>query len=308
MVPIKVNKWNSLVQQVEENRQNILTLSEQPPQFDAKGEWNSTTVYAQNDMINYNGSSYFSLQDSNANHTPGATESAAWWQLLAAQGEQGVQGVQGVPGQTGPNGRGVFAASLVDNEFTVYVENSEVAKNGDVLVVTVNPGTGDNLGDVYLVTNATGTTNIPIANASRVGNIRGAQGIQGPKGDPGPQGPTGPAGAPGGGATYMHIMQLSLLSQPSQLNVGALSSLVICSNQEAPYTNETLQTALGVSNTTRFPANGYVYLYPGGTDFFPIVGVKIKAYGVTVMFRRTPGGSNEELSGVGINDTVVQVG
>ena len=190
MVPIKVNKWNSLVQQVEENRQNILTLSEQPPQFDAKGEWNSTTVYAQNDMINYNGSSYFSLQDSNANHTPGASDSAAWWQLLADKGEQGVpgvQGVQGVPGQTGPHGRGVFAASLVDNEFTVYVENSDVPKNGDVLVVTVNPGTGDNLGDVYLVTNATGTTHIPVANASSVGNIRGAQGIQGPKGDPGAQ-------------------------------------------------------------------------------------------------------------------------
>lgn len=104
MVPIKVNKWNSLVQQVEENRQNILTLSEQPPQFDAKGEWNSTTVYAQNDMINYNGSSYFSLQDSNANHTPGATESAAWWQLLAAQGATGQTGPQGPTGATGPKG------------------------------------------------------------------------------------------------------------------------------------------------------------------------------------------------------------
>lgn len=101
MVPIKVNKWNSLVQQVEENRQNILTLSEQPPQFDAKGEWNSTTVYAQNDMINYNGSSYFSLQDSNANHTPGATDSAAWWQLLAAQGATGQTGPQGPTGPAG---------------------------------------------------------------------------------------------------------------------------------------------------------------------------------------------------------------
>lgn len=104
MVPIKVNKWNSLVQQVEENRQNILTLSEQLPQFDAKGEWNSTTVYAQNDMINYNGSSYFSLQDSNANHTPGATDSAAWWQLLAAQGATGQTGPQGPTGATGPKG------------------------------------------------------------------------------------------------------------------------------------------------------------------------------------------------------------
>lgn len=104
MVPIKVNKWNSLVQQVEENRQNILTLSETLPQFEAKGEWNSTTVYAQNDMINYNGSSYFSLQDSNANHTPGASDSAAWWQLLAAQGETGQTGPQGPTGATGPKG------------------------------------------------------------------------------------------------------------------------------------------------------------------------------------------------------------
>ena len=135
MVPIKVNKWNSLVQQVEENRQNILTLSETPSQFNAKGEWNSTTVYAQNDMINYNGSSYFSLQDSNANHTPGASDSAAWWQLLAAQGEQGVQGEKGETGATGPAGSTAYTHLI---NFSVLFPNTNAYGIVSLLLIRNN--------------------------------------------------------------------------------------------------------------------------------------------------------------------------
>lgn len=307
MVPIKVNKWNSLVQQVEENRQNILTLSEQPPQFDAKGEWNNTTVYAQNDMINYNGSSYFSLQDSNANHTPGASDSAAWWQLLAAKGETGATGATGATGPTGPEGDpgpGVYSASIVDSELYVHTPFVNAPAQGDLIIVNTDETTDANIGNMYIVNNPTGNSHIPLANVQLTGNIRGAQGIQGPKGDPGP---TGPAGAPGGGAKYMHIMQLSLMGPPSQYNVRD-GWFVVFSNQSTPYTNLTLLSALGGSTSTRFPAYGYVYLYSGGTDFYPISCITLTANSVTVYFRTTPTGAQEKIQGVGITDGVIQVG
>lgn len=312
MVPIKVNKWNSLVQQVEENRQNILTLSEQPPQFDAKGEWNSTTVYAQNDMINYNGSSYFSLQDSNANHTPGATDSAAWWQLLAAQGAQGAQGATGATGETGATG----PQGIPGTDAYIYTNTVTLTSPAPDTEFTVLAGgfvtSGINTADPFVFVGVVGSLTYMC-----VGRVTGYSGDnvnayivsstqitgpQGPKGDPGP---TGPAGS--GGAKYMHIMQLSLMSPPSQYNVKD-GCFVVFSNQSTPYANDTLLSALGGSTSTRFPAYGYVYLYSGGTDFYPISCITLTAYGVKVLFRTTPTGGTEELSGVGITDGVIQVG
>lgn len=105
----------------------------------------------------------------------------------------------------------------------------------------------------------------------------------------------------------MHIMQLSLLSSPTQYAVGAGSYLVIYSDQEEPYTDTTLLAALGVSSTTRFPAYGYVYVYPGGEKFLPIMDVTIQTNSLTVRFRTTPTAPPQELPNVGITDTVVQV-
>lgn len=202
MVQIKVNKWNSLVQQVEENRQNILTLSEQLPQFDTKGEWNNTTVYAKNDMISYSGASYFSLQDANANHTPGATESAAWWQLLAAKGETGAQGAKGETGPTGPEGDpgpGVYGASIVDSKLYVHSPFVNAPAQGDLIIVDADKTTDANIGNMYIVNNPTGTSHIPLSNVQLTGNIRGPQGPTGPRGHQGPVGPTG-------NSTYCHYI------------------------------------------------------------------------------------------------------
>lgn len=156
MVQIKVNKWNSLVQQVEENRQNILTLSEQPPQFEAKGEWNNTTVYAQNDMINYNGSSYFSLQDSNANHTPGATESAAWWQLLAAQGAQGATGATGATGPTGPQGPAGSGNNVYAHYISFNINNGGIYNFACVIITNSNTPFTFETFEMYLASNYPG--------------------------------------------------------------------------------------------------------------------------------------------------------
>lgn len=251
-IEIYKSRCNSLVQQVEENRKNIEIIADQPPQFAGKGEWVSGTIYAAGDFVTYNGSSYFSIQSQNTAHQPDT--SPTWWQLVAEKGEQGVQGVQGVPGQTGPQGRGVFAASLVDNEFTVYVENSDVPKNGDVLVVTVNPGTGDNLGDVYIVTNATGTTNIPIANASSVGNIRGAQGIQGPQGPTGPQGPAG-----SGNNVYAHYISFNM-------NNGGIYNFacMLITDSNTPFTFETFEMYIA----SNYPGKNFPCSAMTNTDKF----------------------------------------
>ena len=208
---------------------------------------------------------------------------------------------------TGKQGRGVFAGIFADNTITVYVENADTPRNGDLIVITSAAGHEEQLGNLYIVVTENGSTTLPIQNVATAGNIRGAQGIQGPKGDPGPQGPTGPAGAPGGGVKYMHIMQLSLMSPSSQYNVRD-GWFVVYSNQSAPYTNDTLLSALGGSTSTRFPAYGYVYLYSGGTDFYPISCITLTTYGIRVYFRTTPTGGTEELQGVGITDGVIQVG
>jgi hypothetical protein len=86
-----------------------------------EGEWTSSTDYAADDAVGYQGSSYISRQDSNTSHAP---TDAAWWDLWVAKGDtgatgatgaqgakgdtgaqglQGVQGIQGIQGPAGPN-------------------------------------------------------------------------------------------------------------------------------------------------------------------------------------------------------------
>lgn len=202
-----------------------------------KGVWDANTVYDIANTVQYNGSTYISLNDNNSNHSPDESNSQ-WWEVFAEPGQTGPAGPQGPKGDTGATG---------------------------------------------------------------------PQGPQGPKGDTGAIGPQGPQGAPGGGAKYMHIMQLSLMSPPSQYNIKD-GWFVVFSNQSTPYANDTLLSALGGSTSTRFPAYGYVYLYSGGTDFYPISCITLTAYGVKVLFRTSPTSGTEELSGVGITDGVIQVG
>jgi hypothetical protein len=83
-----------------------------------EGEWTSSTDYAADDAVGYQGSSYISKQDSNTSHAP---TDAAWWDLWVAKGDtgatgatgtqgakgdtgaQGLQGIQGIQGPAGPN-------------------------------------------------------------------------------------------------------------------------------------------------------------------------------------------------------------
>ena len=66
-----------------------------------QGDWSNTKTYSQDDAVGYEGLSYISKQDSNANHLPTDT---AWWDPWGATGPQGETGTTGATGATGAQG------------------------------------------------------------------------------------------------------------------------------------------------------------------------------------------------------------
>lgn len=70
-----------------------------------QGAWSSTTTYAVNDSVTYQGSLYASLQADNTNYAPSSNPS--WWLKVVSKGDTGAtgsQGPQGIQGETGPQG------------------------------------------------------------------------------------------------------------------------------------------------------------------------------------------------------------
>lgn len=66
-------------------------------QFTWRGAWSSGITYAINDLVQYLGSSYLSLQNSNTNNTP-ALGGTAFWDLVAEIGYTGYTGYTGAAG------------------------------------------------------------------------------------------------------------------------------------------------------------------------------------------------------------------
>ncbi|MHB9139403.1 MAG: hypothetical protein ACYC4Q_08370, partial [Victivallaceae bacterium] len=67
-----------------------------------QGAWSSTTTYALNDSVTYQGSLYASLQAANLNYAPSANP--AWWIKVVSKGPTGATGAQGPAGSTGATG------------------------------------------------------------------------------------------------------------------------------------------------------------------------------------------------------------
>ena len=83
-----------------------------------RGAWSSATFYAQNDGVQYNGTSYISLQASNANHQPDT--SPTFWDVLAQKGAMGATGATGATGPAGPQGpQGATGATGPDRKSVV---------------------------------------------------------------------------------------------------------------------------------------------------------------------------------------------
>src|ERR1700685_1450787 len=67
-----------------------------------QGTWTGATTYALNDAVQFNGTSYISIQASNLNHEPDT--SPTFWNMLAQAGATGPTGPRGATGLTGATG------------------------------------------------------------------------------------------------------------------------------------------------------------------------------------------------------------
>lgn len=131
-----------------------------------KGAWSASGTYVKDDVVGFNGASWFCLAPvSNSPTTPDADPSK--WALLASQGATGPQGPLGLTGPAGPAGTQGPAGA-----------NGAVGATGP-------QGPAGNDG-------ATG----PQGPQGPIG-LTGPQGPQGPTGSVGPIGATGPAGPQG---------------------------------------------------------------------------------------------------------------
>lgn len=179
-------EYNSLPEQVQQNKEDIENLKTSGIILNKRGTWEDDVQYNANDLISFNGSSYLAIV-ANIGYQPDINTDK--WQLIASQGPQGSQGIQGPQGPKGDTGpRGEKGAD--GSKFTI------VGLVGNVSSLppfsSVAPGTAYFVGteipyDVYW-TDA-------LSNWVNVGTL---QGPQGPQGEQGPEGPRGATGAPGG--------------------------------------------------------------------------------------------------------------
>jgi hypothetical protein len=181
------------------------------------GAWSSSTTYALDDAVSYDGSSYISLT-TNTGVTPGTNSSD--WQMLAQAGAAGAQGTQGATGATGAQG-----------------ETGQTGATGGTgpagTAATIAVGTVASLaaGDTPTVANA-GTSSAAVLDFGIPAGATGATGATGPQGETGATGPTGSAGATGptgsqGEAatiTVGTVTSLAVGSTPTVSNVGTANA------------------------------------------------------------------------------------
>jgi hypothetical protein len=215
--------------------------------FNFRNAFNSSTAYAVNDVVTYNGSTYIATVANQNGGTPdvntgdwalmaqqGATGSAG---ATGPQGAAGQQGPQGLMGATGPQGSegpaGTNGTNGIGFNFTGTFSNSasynvnDVATyNGSSYVATVasqGGGTPDvNTADWTLMAQqgAAGPTG-----ATGPQGAAGQQGPQGPQGPMGPAGPQGPQGPPGTVDTSnLAVLSASNTFQASQTVNGTLNA------------------------------------------------------------------------------------
>jgi len=178
-----------------------------------QGTYASTTTYAVDDIVSYQGASYVSLLASNHGNTPGLN--ASQWGLLAAAGV-GTTGATGAAGATGPMGlTGPAGPQGVAGSAGAAGAAGAPGLPGLVYQGAYSSATNYALGDVvlwegssYASLAASNHGNTPSGSPAWWGVLtaqgptgatgaQGPQGVAGPQGLPGTQGLTGPAGPQG---------------------------------------------------------------------------------------------------------------
>ena len=186
--------------------------------------WDGATVYASNDTISYNGTSYRSIADNNIGNLPDASPNS--WSVMAARGDQGPKGDAGATGDMGPTGpqgaqgpAGPTGANGVDGAAGPTGPAGPQGAQGDVGAMGPTGATGPqgprgiNWTGTWQIGNSYSTGDSVlfngasyIATASNSGqqpdssaswSLLAASGVQGPQGATGPQGSAGATGATG---------------------------------------------------------------------------------------------------------------
>jgi hypothetical protein len=106
-----------------------------------RGAYSSSTNYAVNDAVVFQGAAYISLVSPNTGNTPGFV--AAAWSLLAAQGAAGANGADGAAGATGsagPTGPAGAAATVQVGSVTTGAAGSSamVTNSGTTTAAVLN--------------------------------------------------------------------------------------------------------------------------------------------------------------------------
>ena len=170
-----------------------------------QGAYLSTTNYATNDAVSWNGQTWLSLHNTNHGNTPDV--SAADWTLLAAQGGtgpqglQGMQGLQGVKGDTGATG----AQGAIGSTGAVGPAGSPGIFYQGVYASFANYALHDAAtfaGATWLSLHDSNHGNTPDSSPAdwqliAAAGLQGATGMQGPQGVAGAVGPAGLQGAAG---------------------------------------------------------------------------------------------------------------
>jgi collagen type VII alpha len=172
-----------------------------------EGPYSSATNYGLNDVVSFQGSSYFSLLASNHGNTPGLVPGA--WGVLAAAGvgATGPAGATGAVGQQGPPGlQGMTGADGAPGPTGL---TGSPGKPGVVYQGAYQSTVNYTLGDVVLWLGSSWASlvsgnhgNTPSFSPQQWGILTaqgptGATGSTGAAGLPGPTGPLGPVGPPG---------------------------------------------------------------------------------------------------------------
>jgi hypothetical protein len=175
-----------------------------------QGTFASTTSYALNDVVTFQGSSYVSLVAANHGNTPGASPEEWGVLALGAVGIQGPQGATGPQGPAGPSGSQGLQGP-VGPQGVAGVQGATGATGGTgpqgppvanftgSYAATTNYALHDAVsfgGSTYVSLVGTNVGNTPSSSPGQWALLV-AQGPAGPAGATGATGPTGPTGATG---------------------------------------------------------------------------------------------------------------
>lgn len=197
------------------------------PGLNWRGVWLTGTAYGLNDAVQFNGTSYISIQPGNTGQRPDLTLGASW-NMLAQIGQTGpvgatgAQGISGATGATGPSGQQGPAGPIglqgsggpAGPTGTTGPAGPQGATGPSGTINFANPATW-NFAAIYSMAEAVSyngsvwisllnnnyglTPGVDYRTWALLGQVgpTGATGSPGSTGIAGPPGTTGPAGAPG---------------------------------------------------------------------------------------------------------------